>query len=122
MDETAFLSGYYNAQQNPDLEFIALAFERTNTFFQAISNVKRLQKRFDIRYPILMAGFPSSERIAEVLPMIDHFMSYPTSIYIDKHGNVRRIHTGFAGPATGKHFEKFKTEFDDLIQLMLTES
>jgi len=121
MDETAFLSDYYNTHQDDNLEFIGLAFERTNHFNQAVSNVKRLIKRFDIRYPILLAGFPSHERIAEVLPMIDRFMSYPTSIYIDKQGQIRRIHTGFSGPATGKNYEKFKADFDKFIQLLLNE-
>ncbi len=122
MDETAFMSEYYNAHPSDDLVFIGLAFERTNTFSQAVDNVRRLIQRFDIRYPILLAGFPSRDRINEVLPMIDHFMSYPTSIFIDREGRVRRIHTGFAGPATGNDFEIFKKEFDELIREMLGTS
>ena len=40
--------------------------------------------------------------------MLNHVLSYPTSIFIDKTGKVRKIHTGFNGPATGEKFTEFK--------------
>ena len=42
-------------------------------------------------------------------------------IFIDKKKNVRRIHTGFNGPATGEKYENFKREFKELILKLLAE-
>lgn len=33
--------------------------------------------------------------------MLNDVLVYPTTIYIDKKGKVRRIHTGFNGSVTG---------------------
>ena len=41
--------------------------------------------------------------------------------FIDKKGEVRKIHTGFSGPGTGKYYEEFTKEFEKLTEDMLAE-
>ena len=53
--------------------------------------------------------------------MLNHVLSYPTTLYIDKQGKVRKIHTGFNGPATGEKYEEFKQEFNTVIDNLLME-
>ena len=53
--------------------------------------------------------------------MLNHVLSYPTTIFLDKKGQVRKIHTGFNGPATGEKYEVFKQEFDDEVKQLLSE-
>ncbi|HNQ26578.1 MAG TPA: TlpA family protein disulfide reductase, partial [Aquaticitalea sp.] len=48
-------------------------------------------------------------------------LSFPTTIYIDKTGKVRKIHTGFNGPATGEKYVTFKNEFESFVTELLTE-
>ena len=48
-------------------------------------------------------------------------MSYPTSIFIDRKGTIRKIHTGFNGPATGDEYEKFKYNFEEFLKLLIAE-
>ena len=48
-------------------------------------------------------------------------MSYPTTIFIDKKGKVREIHTGFSGPGTGKYYDEFVTEFNQLMDKLISE-
>ena len=48
-------------------------------------------------------------------------MGYPTTIFIDKKGIVRKIHTGFNGPATGLFYEEFKQDFNKVIDDLLAE-
>ena len=47
--------------------------------------------------------------------------SYPTTIFIDKKGVVRKIHTGFNGPATGLFYDEFKADFNKLVDELLAE-
>ncbi len=48
-------------------------------------------------------------------------MSFPTSIIIDRKGKVRRIHTGFSGPATGVHYEEFVDDFNQFMKKLIDE-
>jgi len=53
--------------------------------------------------------------------MLNHVLSYPTSIYIGKSGDIKKIHTGFNGPATLDKYEEFKKEFDTTLTALLNE-
>jgi thiol-disulfide isomerase/thioredoxin len=121
MDETSFLSEYYRANKEKGLEVVGLAFEKTSDKKQAWNNIERLKKRFRVEYPVLLAGTSNKEQAASVLPMLNHIMSYPTTIFIDKKGIVRKIHTGFAGPATGAYYEAFVEKFDSFMEKLLKE-
>ena len=55
------------------------------------------------------------------LPMLNNILSYPTTIFIDKKGKVRKIHTGFNGPATGEKYTEFKKEFETFVDELLKE-
>lgn len=48
-------------------------------------------------------------------------MSRRTAILIDRKGEVREIHTGFSGPATGKHYEEYVKEFPSQVEQLLGE-
>ena len=53
--------------------------------------------------------------------MLNHVLAFPTLIFIDRKGDVRRIHTGFSGPGTGQHYVEFKKEFTALLDELLSE-
>ncbi|KAA6307271.1 hypothetical protein EZS27_041060, partial [termite gut metagenome] len=87
----------------------------------AQTTTNRLKKKYDIDYEIVFAGQVGAQSVAAVLPEIENFSSYPTTIFIDKKGKVRKIHTGFSGPATGLFYEEFKIEFNELIDKLVSE-
>ena len=123
LDESKFYSEYYKNNQDKDIEIVALAFEYAKTPEAAFNNIKRLQDNAGIEYPVLLAQYGSSSKTEaqQKLPMLNHVLSYPTTIYIDKKGEVRKIHTGFNGPATGEKFSEFKMEFNNFVQQLLDE-
>ena len=123
LDESKFYTQYYNANKDKDVQFVALAFEYAKTEAKAFSFINRLKDRLDITYPILLAqtGSTSKSEANQKLPMLNHVLSYPTSIFIDKTGKVRKIHTGFNGPATGEKYTEFKTEFNAFMTMLLAE-
>ena len=115
LDESKYLSKY--SQKNKEVEVIALAFEVAKTKEIAFKRINRLQDRIGINYPIVLAHFGNENKIEahEKLPMLNHIISFPTTIIIDKKGNVRKIHTGFNGPATGQNYLDFKKSFEAFI-------
>ncbi len=123
LDESKYYSEYYNTSNHKDLEFVALAFEYAKTKEKAFQSIKRLKNEVGISYPILLAQYGTSDKIKaqEKLPMLNHVLSYPTSIFIDKKGQVRKIHTGFNGPATGEKYLEFKDEFNAFVTGLLQE-
>jgi len=120
-DETAFLSEYYNTLKSDDLAVIGLAFEKHREPEKAKLAIERFINRFDVQYDVLFAnGSSSKEEAATALPMLNAIISYPTMIFIDKNNKVRKIHTGFEGPATSQ-YETFTKEFDTFVKLMINE-
>ncbi|WP_178984230.1 peroxiredoxin family protein [Winogradskyella helgolandensis] len=123
LDESKYYSEYYKENKSKGIEIVALAFEYAKTKEKAFNSIDRLQSNIGIDYPILLAQYGSSDKAKaqEKLPMLSHVLSYPTSIFIDKTGKVRKIHTGFNGPATGDKYIEFKTEFEEFVGGLLKE-
>jgi thiol-disulfide isomerase/thioredoxin len=123
LDETRYYKTFYDANKEKDIAFVALAFEYAKTKEKAFAGIQRLKDRVGIDYPILLAQFGSSDKgkSQEKLPMLNHVLSYPTTVFIDKKGKVRKIHTGFNGPATGEKYVSFQKEFTVFIEELLVE-
>ncbi|MCD8742431.1 TlpA family protein disulfide reductase [Mucilaginibacter roseus] len=122
MDETAYLVNYYKKYQPKGVEIIGLAYERTKNFAQSVKALVRLKERFNVTYPLLITGYtPDKGEAAKSLPGLSKVVGFPTTIIIDKNGNVRKIHTGFSGPATGEHYTEFINEFEKLTDDLLAE-
>ncbi len=120
-DESAFFSPYFNENKDRGLEAIGLMYEYSPEFDEAARACRRYVSRYDIQYPMLIAGVMDKEAAAKTLPMINAVLVYPTMIIIDRNGDVRHIHTGFPGPATGEHHEEFKSDFYKLMDELLAE-
>lgn len=119
-DESRYLSEVYKQFKDQDLEVVCLSFERTRDYATAQKRLAKMQKDLAIPYTVLLAGATRDDKAAEKLPMLNHVMSYPTAIYLDKAHQVRKIHTGFAGPGTPV-WEDFVSENDAFLQKLLNE-
>ncbi|WP_405246777.1 TlpA disulfide reductase family protein [Cellulophaga sp. Asnod2-G02] len=117
LDETKFLVEFEKNHKDLELEVVALSFEYAKTEEDAFKAIKRLKERVGIDYPVLLAqyGTADKEEAQKKLPMLNHVLSYPTTLFIDKQGVVRKIKTGFNGPATGEKYIAFKAEFTELV-------
>jgi thiol-disulfide isomerase/thioredoxin len=121
MDETKFLAPFYDKYKSKGLEVVALAFERTDSFGKAASNIERSKSRFNANYEFLITMKTGKDQASEALPMLNAVMAFPTTIYIDKKGKVRKIYTGFNGPATGNAYTKFAEDTERFVEKLLAE-
>ena len=123
MDETNFfVSSYYPKYHSKGVEIIGLAYERTTDFAKSQRTLQQLKTHFSVPYPLLITGFtPSGSDPEKSLPMLADFKGFPTTIIIDKKGDVRKIHTGFSGPGTGVYYTQFIDEFEKLTDDLLAE-
>lgn len=122
MDETNFLSPWYKKNKGRGIEIIGLAYERKPGLEVNIPKLKKLIERHDINYQVLFAGTSDKAAAAATLPALNSLLAFPTTIFIDKKGIVRRIHTGFSGPGTGKYYTEFVEDFELFIDKLVKES
>ena len=120
-DEARFLSEYYDENKNRGLEIIALMFENYKDKNKNIGQIKNFKDKFNIQYDLLYAGINDKDKASELLPMLNKVLAFPTTIYIDRKGNVRKIATGFSGPGTGYHYIKFQEKFNNFLNKLLEE-
>lgn len=120
MDETNFLVPWYKKNAKRGVEILGLSYERSDDFAIAAPKIKRMVDRFQIPYPVVLAG-AADQTASATLPMLNRIMGYPTTIYIDKTGKVREIHTGFSGPGTGKYYDQYVEDFNRLMDKLLAE-
>ena len=123
MDETKFLSDYYIQNRNKGFEIIGLTYERTTDFKSSQEALMPFEKRLNVQYPILITGVTSADTLKtqKTLPQLEEIKAFPTIIFVDKKGNMRKVESGFNGPATGKHYTQFKNNFDKTVKKLLAE-
>lgn len=120
MDETRFMVPWYQKNAKRGVEIVGLMFERSPEMKISGPKIDFMAKRFGIPYPLLFAG-TNDANAGKSLPALNAVAGYPTTIFIDKKGRVREIHTGFSGPGTGKYYDQFIEEFNALINKLLAE-
>ena len=120
-DEAAFLAPLYTEYRGKGLEVVSLMFEHFGDFPRAVAATRRFRQQYGIEYPTLIAGISDVDEAGKKLPMLQKFYGFPTTVVVDRHGQVRRIHTGFSGPATGEHYRQFIAEFKSNLGQLLAQ-
>ena len=121
-DEAAFLEPLYREYRAKGLEVVSLMFEHFGDFEQAAAATARFRQQYGIEYTTLIAGISDLDDAGKRLPMLDPFYGFPTTVLVDRKGQVRKIHTGFSGPATGEHYTQFVAEFRSNLDQLLAET
>lgn len=121
MDETKFLSPWYDANKHRGIEVLGLAYERKPDFDYASKRISIMKEKLQVNYDFVIAGVNDKEKAAETLPALNHVLSFPTTIFIGKDGAVKHIHTGFTGPGTGIYYDQFKDRFNQIVNELLSE-
>ena len=119
-DETQFLVDYLEELDDSNLGVIALAFESYRDKAKSVQALIRYRDHFNLPYDILLAGYRDKAEASKTLPMLSEIVSYPTLIFLDQNNEIRKIHTGYNGPATSKYAE-FVTDFDTTVKELLNE-
>jgi thiol-disulfide isomerase/thioredoxin len=119
MDEARYLGELYAKYKDKGLEIIGLSFERKGELEADRAVLEKAIRDLNIQYTVLHAGKASAKAAEAALPMLNHVVAFPTSIYIGKDGQVKKIHTGFTGPSTGKVYEDFVRENEKFVRSLL---
>lgn len=119
IDEANFLAPWYKKNKSRGVEAIGVHFERKTDAAYVKNAIEKFKKRYGIEYDEVVGGVADKNSVAASFPALNNFLSFPTILFIDKQGNVAKIYTGFNGPATGAHYDRFIKEFNDEIDILL---
>ncbi|WP_160712950.1 TlpA family protein disulfide reductase [Chitinophaga solisilvae] len=121
MDEVAFLAPWYQENKHRGVEVLSVYYERKDdpAYFKKV--LSRVKEQYNIGYPQLVGGLADKQLVAASLPSLDKFTAFPTTIFINKKGEVAKIHTGYNGPATGEYYQAFIREFNQEVNELLQE-
>ena len=121
LDESNFLAPWYEKNRARGVEVIGLGYERSADTAQAAPKLRRMRERLRIGYPVALAGQSSAAEASKTLPQLKGILAFPTTIFLDKKGNVRKVHTGFSGPGTGKYYAAEIADFNRTVDQLLAE-
>ncbi|MCB2408147.1 peroxiredoxin family protein [Hymenobacter lucidus] len=121
MDETNFLAPWYEKNKSRGVEIIGLGYERTPDQTLASKKLIKMKERMNVGYDLAVAGIADKDAAAKSLPQLQSVLAFPTTIFLDKKGEVRKIHTGFSGPGTGKYYQEEIADFNKTVDMLLKE-
>lgn len=123
LDETKFLSEFYDKYRSRGVEIVSLAYEYTTDWDRSVKSLTKFQKLFNVQYPMLITGVTSTDefKTEKTLPQLTPIRSFPTSIFLDRKGNVKEVHSVFYGPGAKKYFEEYTKIFTTIVEGLLKE-
>ena len=120
LDESNYLKNIQSTH-GTDIEIISIGFEACASPEDNLSQLKKYREKLNLDFTFLLGGVASKSAASNLFPMFNEISSFPTLLYIDKSGKIRKIHTGFSGPGTGDYYEKFVKESNEFISQLIAE-
>jgi thiol-disulfide isomerase/thioredoxin len=120
-DAAPVLVSLHRAYRARGLEIVGLAYEVTGDSTVDHRQLRRYREKHGIEFPLLLAGLNDTDLTAATLPQLHNFTAYPTTLFLDRRGRVRRVHAGFYGPATGAQHTRLVADFRAEIERLLAE-
>jgi thiol-disulfide isomerase/thioredoxin len=115
-DEAPFLAELYAKYRGQGLEIVGLCFETGDD--PSYASLRAFIKKYDIRYPMLLAGEP--ENLKTAVPQIENISAFPTTIYVGRDGRVHRVHTGFPSAGSGEEQARVKKEIRATVEELIS--
>lgn len=119
MDETRYYQDLYSKYHDKGLEIILIGYESGSNAADYTAKLNRLKERNSIPFLMLVGGKASKNKAAEDFSMLNHIISFPTSIFVGNDGLIDKVHTGFNGPSTGQYYTDYMIETEKYIRELL---
>ncbi len=120
-DEAMFFKQLYHKYNNKGLKIMGLSYESSRSKKQAMNSLNKFIEHNELPYEIRYAGPARKGATSEQWHMLNKITSYPTSILVNKKGEIVQIHTGFNGPSTGELYTKYVKEMTTTVERLLNE-
>ena len=120
-DESRFMKELFASHPNSNLQIVPVAFERGDDVGAACKRLASQFNQLQLPYPFYYGGKASKEEAQKKLSFLTEVHSFPTTVFIDKKGTIRRVYTGFYGPGTHEEYTRHTSEIKSLVAELLSE-
>ena len=117
-DEAPFLAETYRKYGAQGLEIVSLSFEEADQLKDP-TRLRAFVKKYGLEFPVLLCGDPD-EANAKLTQLVN-WNTWPATLFIDRLGLVRGIHSGFPSSGSGELFRQAKEEFNVEVGRLLAE-
>lgn len=117
-DEAPFLAEMYRKYGPQGLEVVSLSFEEADQLKDP-TRLRAFAKRYGLNFPVLVCGDPD-EANAKLTQLVN-WNTWPATLFLDRKGLVRGIHSGFPSAGSGDLFQAAKDEFNVEVGRLLAE-
>ncbi len=117
-DEAPFLAEMYRNYSRQGLEIVSLSFEEADQLKDP-ARLRAFVKKYGLEFPVLLGGDPDEANAK--LEQLVNWNTWPATLFIDRRGLVRGIHSGFPSPGSGELFRLAKEEFNVQVGRLLAE-
>jgi peroxiredoxin len=117
-DEAPFLAEMYRKYGKQDFEIVSLSFEEADQLKDP-TRLRAFVKKYGLEFPVLLGGDPD-EANAKLTQLVN-WNTWPATLFIDRRGLVRGIHSGFPSSGSGELFGQAKEEFNVQVGRLLAE-
>ena len=107
--------------QGADIVFATSDDMKDGTRDLSARQVRAFVDRHGATFPILIGGLSDKAAATASLSLLDRVRSFPTTIFVDRRGQVRGVYQGWSGPATGATHTRLRQRFEQLIEDLLDE-
>ena len=121
LDETHYYKELYETYHSQGLEIISIGYETGKDFEDYAANITRLKEKLELDFTFVVGGAANKGLASEHFKMLNEVISFPTSIFIGRDGEVKRVHTGFNGPGTGLYYREYVDKTNALVESLLNQ-
>jgi thiol-disulfide isomerase/thioredoxin len=122
LDESRYLQELITKLDSKEVQLIPVAFERKGNVAEQVNAIEHFENLLGSGPITYIGGLASKTEASSVFNQLNNISSFPTTIFLDKKGVLRKIHTGFYGPGTGKYYERYKTSTEHFVRQLLSET
>lgn len=121
LDESVYYKELEEKYGDKGLEIISVCYESGKSLDDYINNIQRLQSKLETNFTYLIGGSAKKNLASKHFNMLNEIISFPTSVFINRQGEVVRVHTGFNGPGTGDYYKNYKERTNALLESLLMD-
>ena len=118
-DEAQYLVQLHKKYRDQGLEVVALDFEEIAEQESGYKRARAFIAKYGVEYPYLLGGDPVEMWVQ--VPQAVNLNSWPTTFFVGRDGLVKRVHSGFASPASGDFYKQATQQFDETVRSLLAE-
>ncbi len=121
VDETKYYLDLYKKYHDKGLEIILIGYEIGANETDYTMKLQKFKERNNIPFTMLIGGAANKNKATQDFSMLNHIISFPTSIFVNGKREIIKVHTGFNGPSTGEYYSEYMKETELFMQNLLDQ-